>query len=190
MSMIFTAVVLAASIAAAAPQEPRPEVTIYRSWRAPNITVVEGMFRVDPELLETATCSYGVELTVRDSEGTQLTRENWTGTCPEQDGRLAAALETFEFQIVPAAYTVEVAVYPAADPARRRTTTLEVRGLAQNPLVSDLILARDVAFVDSADDRQWTIRRGTRGMRLSSQLIVRPDDPRLSYYLELNDDED
>jgi GWxTD domain-containing protein len=190
MSMIFTAVVLAASIAAAAPQEPRPEVTIYRSWRAPNITVVEGMFRVDPELLETATCSYGVELTVRDSEGTQLTRENWTGTCPEQDGRLAAALETFEFQIVPAAYTVEVAVYPAADPARRRTTTLEVRGLAQNPLVSDLILARDVAFVDSADARQWTIRRGTIGMQLSSQLIVRPDDPRLSYYLELYADED
>lgn len=190
MSVVFTAVVLATSIAAAALQEPQPEVTIYRSWRAPNITVVEGIFRVDPELLETATCSYGVELTVRDAAGTQLTQETWTGTCPEQDGQLAAALETFEFQVVPAAYTVEVAVYPAADPARRRSSTIEVRGLEQNPLVSDLILARDVAFIDTLDARPWTFRRGTIGLQLASQVIVRPDDPKLSYYLELYADED
>ena len=189
MTMLFTALTFAASIAAAAPQEPQPEVRIYRSWRAPNVTVVEGMFRVDPALLETGTCSYGVELTVRDAEGTALKQETWTGTCPSQEGRLAAALETFEFQIIPAKYTVEVVVYPVGDPARRRSTTIEVIGLERNPLVSDLILARKVAFIDSANAEQWTFRRGAIGLQLSSQVIVQPEDPTLSYYLELYPEE-
>lgn len=190
MNMLFTAAVLAASITAASPQEPQPEVTIYRSWRAPNVTVVEGMFRVDPALLETGTCSYGVDLTVRDAEGTALKEETWTGACPSQGGQLAAALETFEFQVIPATYSVEVAVYPIGDPTRRRTTTVEVQGLEQNPLVSDLILAREVAFIDSANAGRWTFRRGTIGLQLSSEVIVRPEDPKLSYYLELYPEED
>ena len=190
MGMIFTALAFAVSTAAAALQEPQPEVTIYRSWRAPNVTVVEGMFRVDPELLGTASCAYGVQLTVRDSAGTQLKQESWEGACPEQDGLIAAALETFQFQVVPAAYSVEVEVYPSGDPARRRSTTLEVRGLERNPLVSDLILAREVAFVDTAADEQWTVRRGDIGLQLSSEVIVRPEDPSLSYYVELYPEED
>jgi GWxTD domain-containing protein len=78
-----------------------------------------------------------------------------------------------------------VAVYPTGDPARRRSTTVEVRGLDRNPLVSDLILARQVAFIDSANAGQWTFRRGAIGLQLSSQVVVRPADPKLSYYLEL-----
>lgn len=186
MSTLFAAVLMAATVAGTALQEPQPDVTIYRSWRSPNVTAVEGLFRVDPALLGTGSCAYGVRLTVRDSAGTQLKQEEWTGRCPEQNGQPAAALETFQFQVVPARYTVQVEVFPQGEPGRIRTRTLEVRGLAGNPLVSDLILARKVGFVDDTTQATtWTHRRGTVGLQLSSHLIVEPADPELSYYLEL-----
>src|SRR5690606_20656750 len=78
-------------------QQPQPDVTIYRSWRPPNLTLVEGMFRVDPELLGTSDCAYGVRLAVRDAQGTELLKDEWTGSCPVADGVQVAGLETFRF---------------------------------------------------------------------------------------------
>lgn len=185
MGMLSTAAMLLLAASVAAAQEPRPDVTVYRSWRAPNITVVEGMFRVDPELLGTGGCLYGAELRVRDAAGNELQREQWTGRCPERDGQLAAALETFSFAITPATYTIEVVVWPQGAETRRRSTTVTVDGIAQEPLASDLILARDVGFVDSANVAQWTLTRGTIGLRTSSSIVVAPTEPQLAYYLEL-----
>jgi GWxTD domain-containing protein len=185
MSMYSTALTLLLTASMSSVQDPQPEVTIYRSWRAPNVTVVEGMFRVDPELLGTGGCLYGAQLTVRDQRGTELQREQWTGRCPEQDGTLSAALETFTFAITPATYTVEVTVWPQGAETRRRSSTVTVQGIPQGPLVSDLILAREVGFVDSANAGEWTMRRGDIGLRISSQLVISPDEPQLSYYLEL-----
>jgi hypothetical protein len=109
-------------------QQPQPEVTVYRSWRPPNVTFVEGMFRVDPELLGTTDCRYGVQLTVRD-ERHAAQREQWTGSCPENRmARSRPALETFQFQVVPATYTVRSKSFRR--PARAgRTRTVTVRAL-------------------------------------------------------------
>jgi hypothetical protein len=88
------------------------DVSIYRSWRSPNLTVVEGLFRVDGEMLGTgAGCRYSVQLVVRDTTGTPLVRNDWQGKCPPPSGGEAkGALETFQFAVTPARYTVEVTV--------------------------------------------------------------------------------
>lgn len=185
MSILSTVVALATSMNVGAAQQPQPDVTIYRSWRPPNVTMVEGMFRVDAELLGTQDCRYGVQLTVRDERGTQLKREQWQGQCPETEGTPAPALETFQFQVVPATYTVEVDVYPQARPEQKRSRTITVRGLQAEPLASDLILARAVGFTDNTDAGGWTLRRGTIGLQATSQMIVTTEQPKLSYYLEL-----
>lgn len=198
MSMFSTVVAMAASMTMGSAQQPQPDVTVYRSWRPPNVTMVEGMFRVDPELLGTQDCAYGVRLTVRDERGTQLKREQWQGACPVSDGATAAALETFQFQVVPATYTVEVEVYPQSQPNRRSTRTITVQGLAAEPLVSDLILARAVGFMDATNAGDWTLQRGTIGLQTSSQMVimtcdttrVRCDPPKLAYYLELYPESD
>jgi len=176
----------AATLVASAPQEPQPDVTVYRSWRPPQGTLVEGMFRVDPELLGTGTCSYGVQFTVRDSRGNALKQEQWDGKCPEQGGQLAAALETFQFAMPDTSdFTVLVEVYPQGQPERKRSRTLQVRGLAREPLASDLILGKQVGFITPADSAQWTFRHGTIGVKTSSQVLVEGENPSLSYYIEL-----
>ena len=186
MSILSTMVAVTASMTLSA-QQPQPDVTVYRSWRPPDITVVEGMFRVDPELLGTSDCAYGVELTVRDEQGTELSSTEWTGECPVTNGVQVAGLETFQFNVVPAAYTVTVEVYPQSRPERRATRTLQVQGLPGEPLASDLMLATEVAFVDSASAAAWPVRRGEIGIRASSQMVVSPQDstPSVAYYLEL-----
>jgi GWxTD domain-containing protein len=190
MSILSTVVAVVASMTVSAVQQPQPDVTIYRSWQSPNVTIVEGMFRVDSQLLGTSDCAYGVELTVHDADGTQLTQSEWTGQCPVADGVQVAGLETFRFNVVPATYTVTVAVYPQGRPERRATRTIEVVGLTGDPLASDLVLAREVAVVDTADDGSWTLRRGAIGIRASSQMVVQTGEPSLAYYLELYPDED
>jgi len=187
MSILSTTLAYAAAaVLAGAPQEPQPEVTVYRSWRPPHGTLVEGMFRVDPELLGTGSCSYGVQFTVRDAQGNALKREQWDGQCPEQDGRLAAALETFQFAMPDTSdFTVLVEVYPQGQPDRKRSRTLQVRGLAREPLASDLILAKQVGYVEPADSGRWTFRHGTIGLQTSSQVLVEGENPSLSYYIEL-----
>lgn len=187
MISVLSTMVAAAWLAAAAPvQEPQPDITIYRSWRAPNLTVVEGMFRVDPALLGTTTCSYGVSLAVKDAQANVLKQESWQGECPQQAGRLAAALETFQFAMPSTRFTVEVTVFPQDQPDRRRTTVVEVEGLPSQPLVSDLVLARRVGFIDTEkNNAAWTMRRGTIGLEVPSQMIVETADPKVAFYLEL-----
>jgi len=167
-----------------AAQQPGPEITIFRTWRPPNATVVEGLFRVDAELLGTTDCAYQVELQVRDSAGKQLVANEWQGRCPIVDGAPAPALETFEFAVVPATYTVAVTVAPEARPSDKRTGTITVEGL-QAPLASDLILANAVGYVDSANASTWTIRYGTIGIQAASRTVVAPADPSLAFYFEV-----
>lgn len=187
MNVFSTLVMLTWLAVPLAAQQPEPEVTVYRSARAPDVTVVEGLFRVDPVLLGTAGCSYGVQLIVRDADRNVLKDERWTGQCPEQGGQIAAALETFEFAMPATRFTVEVAVYPQGQPHRARSKTITVEGLAPEARVSDLVLARRIGYVDedSVPAGLWTVRRGTIGLQVASQLVVEPRDPQLAFYQEL-----
>lgn len=186
--VVTVLLVLAAASAARTghAQQPAegPRVTVYRTFMDPEYTVVQGLVGIDPAQLDT-TCNYGVNLVVRDASGVQLVNQSWENTCPRVEGRYAQTLETFQFGLRPAEYTVEVAVFPKASPAARRVTRVPVQAFTSRPLASDLILAHDVGMVDSATAAQWTIRRGSVGVRAASEIAIDPADPDLAYYIEL-----
>lgn len=162
-------------------------ITMYRSWHPPNITVVNGLFRVDNAMLGSATaCEYHVQLAVEDSAGTRLISNEWDGRCPETaEGQLAAALETFEFAVVPARYTVNVSVEPKGHPDARLTARVPLESLPSGTMTSDLILARRAGWMDSTTNVQWTIRKGQLGLAAASEAVVLPANPTIAYYLEL-----
>lgn len=167
-------------------EAPGLNVTLYRTWRPPNLTVVEGLFRVDSQLLGTpGACQYQVGLQVFDTAGTALVQNQWQGHCPQAaDGSLAGALETFRFAVVPAQYTVRVTVTPEGKDAAK-TATLQLHGLPENTLVSDLILAKNVGMVDSTNAKQWNLRTGDVGLQAASEVTAEPDHPLVAYYLEV-----
>lgn len=172
----------------AAQQQPNGgeiDVTVYRSWRPPDVTMVEGLFWVRPAELGATSedgCPYSVELLVRDDESV-LVEEEWTGDCPESEGQIteAAVLETFRFGLRPGTYTVAVTVRAGEE----RTVELEVDGYSGSPVASDMVLARHVDWVDSTNVDDWTLRRGDLGIVTAPDVVVEPEDPSLSYYIEL-----
>jgi GWxTD domain-containing protein len=169
------------------PEAQELHVTLYRSWHPPNATVVHRLFRVDGEMLGTgSTCEYHVRLWVEDSTGTRLVNNEWDGRCPPAAADAPpAALETFEFAVLPSRYTVNVSVEPKGKPDARISTKVPLESLPTESLASDLILARRAGWVDSATDVQWTIRKGKLGIAASSEAVALETSPSIAYYLEL-----
>jgi len=167
-------------------QERDLAVTLYRSWQAPNVTVIDGMFRVEPELGQAGgECRYAVELQVEDSAGAVLLRDGWDSNCPRAaDGSALASLETFQFAVLPARYTLRVSVRAVGDAARVARTSVAVEGLEPSVRLSDLVLGSQVGWADSAGPT-WTFRRGAIGILTASEVVVQADDPHLAYYVEV-----
>lgn len=178
--------VLAGAILAAPVRGQTLQVTMYRSWLPPNITVIDGLFRVDGAMLHTGPeCEYSVRLTVVDETGTQLVRNEWEGRCPPPvNGQPSGALETFEFAVVPANYSVNVTVTPKND-GSAVTASMPLRNLPDDALASDLILGRRTGWIDPRVDVQWTIRKGDLGIAAASEVVAEQERPRLAYYLEV-----
>ena len=185
---LLTVFALAASAAgAAAAQDPsQPVVTVYRVPEADTTTIVEGVFRVDAALLGTGTCDYAAEVSVRDAQGLGLFEDKWDASCPSANGVQLPALEVFHFAMpAGSTFNVTVAVSPKGKPAERHVKTIRVVALPAYTMASDLILAKQVGFVDSASSRKWTLRRGTIGIQTSSEAIIEPDSAQVAYYFEL-----
>ncbi len=164
-----------------------PQVRLFRTWLPPDVTVVDGFFRVDGDLLGTgAQCAYVATLAVRDSTGATLVHNEWTGQCPPpRDGEAQAALETFQFAVKPAAYTVEVSVRPEGHTQLKRTTTVRVSSLPKTA-VSDLVLGARTGWIGDVDSTAaWTLRRGDLGVQVMSETVVAESAPNLAYYVEL-----
>lgn len=180
-------VLLAAGLGGSAPQAAQLDVTLYRSWYPPNVTVVDGLFRVDAAMLGTGlTCAYTVSLSVVDAEGTQLVRNEWEGVCPPpRDGQPMGALETFQFAVVPATYRVRVVVAAKGDPQKRVVGEAVLESLGTGAHVSDLILGRKVGWIDSTTTAQWSIRRGELGIAAASVVVAEEGNPSIAYYLEV-----
>jgi len=185
MPAVVGMLVLAAAAVSTSAQQPEgPRVTVYRTFVDPEYTAVEGLIGIEPAQLDT-TCEYGVNVVVRDAQGTELVNQGWENACPQVAGSFAPALETFQFGLKPGDYTVEVAAFPKGNPAMRGVTVVTVHAYAASPVASDLVLAHDVGMVDSATAGQWTMRRGNVGVRVASTILIDPADPSLAYYLEL-----
>jgi len=178
---------LLAALLVGTPAAAQLDVTMYRSWYPPDLTLVNGLFRVDGAMLGTgAACEYRVRLVVVDSTGTRLVNNEWDGRCPPPlHGVAGGALETFQFAVLPARYTVEVSVEPSGRPDSRVTTKAVLESMPATSLVSDLILARRTGWVDSANDVQWTITKGQVGIAAASEAVVMDTSPTLAYYLEI-----
>ncbi len=182
--------VTAAAMAAAGPGTgaDQLQITLYRSWYPPNVTVVNGLFRVDGAMLGTGdACEYHVRLSVDDSAGTRLVNNEWDGHCPAAvDGKPSAALETFQFAVVPSHYTVQVTVDAknVAQPMRL-SARVPLESLALSARTSDLILATKVGWVDSTSNVQWTIKKNKLGIAAASEAVAGETNPYISYYLEI-----
>lgn len=161
-------------------------VTVYRSWQPPDVTVVNGLFRVDGAMLGTGpACEYTVRLAVIDSAGTRLVNNEWDGRCPPpQNGLASGALETFEFGVLPAHYTVQVTVTPKSGGSPIRAE-VPLASLPADAAASDLILARRAGWVDSTANVQWTIRKGQLGIAAASEVVAEEKQPQVAYYLEI-----
>jgi GWxTD domain-containing protein len=184
--MSLLPLILGVALGGQAVRAPQLDVTMYRSWMPPNVTVVHGLFRVDGEMLGTGPeCAYRVQLAVIDASGTRLVNNEWDGRCPKPEGVAAGALETFQFAVLPAQYTVQVMVQAADAPERRLSANLALESLPVESAASDLILARRVGWVDSANTAQWTIRRGQLGLAAASQVVADEGEPHVAYYLEV-----
>ncbi|MEO5510358.1 MAG: GWxTD domain-containing protein, partial [Longimicrobiales bacterium] len=147
---------------------------------------VEGLFRVDPALLGGAACDYTAELEIKDSRGQSLKQDKWDGTCPVANGSALPALEVFRFGMPDGeTFTVIVSVNSKDRPKEKHSRTITVKSLPSRSATSDLVLARQVGLIDSATASQWTIKRGSVGIRAASETVVEPSAPTLAYYVEL-----
>jgi GWxTD domain-containing protein len=187
MSMTLLIPVLLAAGLAGNPAQDSLRIVMYRTLYPPDVTVVDGLFRVDGAMLGTGpACAYHVTLTVVDSSGTQLVKNEWDGACPPpRDGQPMGALETFQFAVVPSTYTVQVAVEPKGSPQNRILAKAGLESLASAILASDLILGRRVGWVDSSSTGQYSIRRGKLGIAAASEVVAQESSPSIAYYLEV-----
>ncbi len=163
------------------------DVSVYRSWQPPNLTVVEGLFRVDGNMLGTgAECRYTVQLVVRDTTGTPLIRNDWQGSCPPpMGGEARGALETFQFAVVPARYSVEVTIRPEGNPQGMLRKAVTVESLSTETLASDLILGGETGWIEAGKEARWSLRKGQIGIAAASAVVADEADPRIGYYLEV-----
>jgi GWxTD domain-containing protein len=178
---------LVAAAALFVPKDGPLSVTLYRSWYPPDLTVVNGLFRVDGAMLGTGPeCSYHARLTVVDSVGTRLVNNEWDGRCPAPvNGVPSGALETFQFAVKPATYTVEVVVTAAGPNGARLTSKAPLVSLLPGAVASDLILAKRAGWVDSTANVQWTITKGKLGIAAASEAVAEQENPTMAYYVEL-----
>jgi hypothetical protein len=162
------------------------DVSVYRSWRSPNLTVVDGLFRVDGEMLGTGEdCRYSVELVVRDTTGAARIREDWQGNCLVRGGGEArSALETFRFELPPAQYTIEVTVRPEGS-QRAVYKSVTIESFTEADIVSDLILGDETGQIEAGRESNWSIRKGRIGIRAAAEIVADRWDPNIGYYVEV-----
>ena len=184
MLTVFASTAIAAGAVAA--QETPAGVRVYRSWQADSsLTLVEGLFRVDPEVLGTTDCDYTATIDIKDATGKLLNTEKWDGKCPVVNGATAAALERFAFAMPPGTtFSVDMTLQPKSSPDAKKVRTVQVRSLGERALLSDLILAKQVGYVEN-NASQWNMKRGGIGIRAATEMALDPSLTEVAYYLEL-----
>ena len=169
-------------------QEEALELALFRTRAAAGITAVDAIAEMDPEgLFEENRCTYGVEIAVFDSAGAEIVRDRWRRAADCEVFRsdpTARVIDTFSFAVRPGRYTVEMVVTPGSGGAGR-SVRRTLSSLEQGAQASDLYLAREVGWMDSAQTAEWAIRKGRLGIAAEAGLEIPSSRPFLGYYLEL-----
>jgi len=171
------------------------ETSLVRSWAGDGVTTVDGLVQVPLAILAGGTTgAYRFELSIHDSDGTQLFRDSWTREVSDRaavyaESDASSMLESFRFGIRPGTYEIEIMAYPtdAADLGVRQT--LGLMAFAGRPAASDLFLATRVEPLDESDGGSWSVSRGGFGISAAARTVILEDEPELFYYLELYGDE-
>jgi len=169
------------------------DVAAFRTQRGTDITVVDGVLRFDPRIVEGGEdCAYVVGIEIKDSDQLTIRTDEWRGllSCePQPEGEAAArrvwVVESFQFAVVPGTYSLDISLQPAGKPEAARRASLQLMSLPEGELVSDLILGSDVGWVDTAQAQDWTVRKGSVGIVAVPYLAADAERPNLAYYLEV-----
>ncbi len=182
---------------AAPAQVSELDVARFRTSRGEDLTVVDGVMNFDPHLVAGGEeCAYWVGIEVRDSAGVAILTDEWRGVLA-CEGELAGesvrtlrVLETFPFAVVSGRYSVEISLAPEGRRGDARRVSLEFESLSPETLTSDLILGRQVGWIDSAGTEagKWTVRKGEIGIVAEPYLVADASRPDLAYYLEVYQD--
>ena len=169
-------------------QEEPLELALFRTRAAAGVTAVDAIAEMDPNgLFEESRCTYGVEVTVFDSTGTEIVRDEWRRAADCEVFRsdpTARVVDTFSFAVRPGRYTVEMVVMPGAG-GEPRSVRATLRTLEADARASDLYLAREVGWTDTTATEGWAIRKGQLGIAAEAALQIPSTRPFLGYYLEL-----
>lgn len=171
--------------------EPELETSLLRTWTDGDLTVVDGLAHVPLSILAGGTTgAYRFELTVFDSDDTQLYRDSWERTLSERAAAFAeietsTLLEPFRFGVLAGAYEVELRAYPTDAPDLGTRARLSFEAYAGMPVASDLFLADRVEALDDEGGGSWSITHGGFGIAAVARTTVLPQNPRLAYYVEL-----
>ena len=167
------------------------EASLFRTWSADDLTIVDGLVQVPLAMLAGGTTgAYRFELTVFDSEGTQLYRDSWDRNLSSRavaysESDASTMLEPFRFGVRPGDYQVEIRAYPTDAPSLGARSVLEVAAYDERPIASDLFLADRVEPLDDDGGGSWSITHGGFGIAAVARATVVPQEPRLYYYIEL-----
>ncbi|MDH3297724.1 MAG: hypothetical protein OEM96_05555, partial [Gemmatimonadota bacterium] len=171
--------------------EPEFETVLLRTWADGDLTVVDGLAHVPLSIMAGGTTgSYRFELVVFDADDTQLYRDSWERALSNRAAAYAETgtstlLEPFRFGVMSGAYEVELRAYPTDAPDLGVKVRLPIDGYAEKPVASDLFLAYRVEPLDDEAGGSWSITHGGFGIAAVARTSVLPQEPQLSYYLEL-----
>ena len=178
-----------ASLFAAVPagaQDDALTLTLLRTRGPGGTTLVDAVAEIVPARVTTASgCGYVVQITITRGDGGIVAEETWPRAvaCPVAGDTTVRYVDTFTFGMARGVHTVEMAVMPGGEATRRIASRAAVEPLPQQTRVSDLYLAREVAW--DTTGREWPVRKGGIGIAAEALVDIPMDRPLLSYYLEL-----
>ncbi|HEX6588103.1 MAG TPA: GWxTD domain-containing protein [Longimicrobiales bacterium] len=167
-------------------QDDPVELTLLRTRGQAGVTMVDAVAEIVPARVATSSgCAYIVQITIMRGDGGIVAEETYprSVSCPAARDTVTRFVDTFTFGVSRGIHTVEMSVLPAGEGARRSSSRAAVEPLPERVRMSDLYLAREVAF--DTTDREWPVKKGSIGIAAEAIVDVPLDRPLLGYYVEL-----
>jgi len=130
--------------------------------------------------------TYHVAVKVRDSTGLELVQNAWDGHAPSAARqRGVSALEILDFALAPGRYRLDIEVTDSTS-GHRLGSNLTLEGFANEPPLSDLLLAPDIREAGPGDTLPGSgeIRKGKLLITASAELLLTPLRSKAYYLLE------
>lgn len=179
-----------------AQQAPTPDISVYRFWRAPDLTQAETFVQVPWSALTFARTGdmerapYSGTLEVRDSAGLVLTKQTWSDVVqaaavpPELRSRVSST-EHLVLRLKPGAYTFTVTIQDSA--SQKEVQAKEtVHAFRARPASSDVVLASSITRVHPDSNRlALGIQSGSLLIVPNVNAAITPEKPDVALFAEV-----